>query len=679
MNLKRKMLSILPAFTIVLATLLLTPITAKAEATSGDCGKDGAKVNWSYNAGSKTLTISGSGEMADYNTSDNKSPWDDYMTDIQDVVIENGVTSIGSYAFFNDYYYDFYGNFYNYSSLTSVTIGNSVTSIGEKAFYSCNSLNRIEIPSTVTQIGYRALGYVEFKGENLDYDRGVSGFTILGAAHSEAETYAKDNEFTFIDPTCGDDLTWEYNSQNKTLTISGTGAMYDYSSGSPAPWNAYQEEIVSVVIGDEVTSIGMEAFDGCNSLTSVKIPNSVKSVGPGAFYRCEKLSSVTIPDSVEEIGAQAFGYRYAPGRGSVKMSKFKIYGRTGSEAETYAKDNEFAFTAIYTVTVLDDGNGTAYSSLENGYGIQGEEVTLTATPKSGYRFKKWEVVSGGVTVADNKFTIGTQDVEIKAVFEGKCGDNLTWQYDTTTKTLTISGSGAMYDYTNAPWYVNSKDIKKDIETVVIEAGVTSIGEDAFASCYKLKSVTIGNSVTSIGKGAFQCCYGLASVIIPDSVISIGECALGYYEDGGSVKKDEGFIICGRKGSAAETYAIDKGFTFKAIYTVTVSDDGKGTASADPTSGAEGTEVTLTVAPNAGYQFMNWVVVSGGVIVKDNKFTIGTADVQVMALFEKEYSVTVSNDGNGTASANPVSGIAGTEVTLNATPNSSKNGMLLPAM
>ena len=107
------------------------------------------------------------------------------------------------------------------------------------------------------------------------------------------------------------------------------------------------------------------------------------------------------------------------------------------------------------------------------------------------------------------------------------------------------------------------------------------------------------------------------------------------------------------------------------YTVTVTNDGNGAASADPASGATGTVVTLTATPNEGYQFKEWQVVSGGVTIADNKFTIGTENVEVKAIFEAipaaAYIVTVTTDGNGTASASPASGVTGTEVTLTANP------------
>ncbi len=109
---------------------------------------------------------------------------------------------------------------------------------------------------------------------------------------------------------------------------------------------------------------------------------------------------------------------------------------------------------------------------------------------------------------------------------GTCGDNLTWTYVEATHTLTISGEGSMRNYSSdylyafIPWY----DYRNKITKVIIEDGVTSIGEYAFYYCSGLTSVTIGNSVISIGDNAFSYCSGLTSVTIGNSVISIGDCA-----------------------------------------------------------------------------------------------------------------------------------------------------------
>ena len=101
--------------------------------------------------------------------------------------------------------------------------------------------------------------------------------------------------------TCGGNLTWILDSEG-TLTISGTGAMTDYSYGSKAPWFNSRWSIKSVTIGNSVTSIGDYAFYDCDGLTSVTIGNSVTSIGDYAFFDCDGLTKVTIPDSVISIG-----------------------------------------------------------------------------------------------------------------------------------------------------------------------------------------------------------------------------------------------------------------------------------------------------------------------------------------------------------------------------------------
>ena len=249
---------------------------------------------------------------------------------------------------------------------------------------------------------------------------------------------------------------------------------------------------------------------------------------------------------------------------------------------------------MYTVTVTNDGNGTASASPASG--VSGTEVTLTATPNAGYQFKEWQVVSGGVTVSNNKFTIGTANVEIKAVFEA----------------------------------------------IVYSVTVTDDGNGT-ASASPASGVS-GTEVTLTAT--------------PNAGYQFKEWQV---VSGGVTVSDNKFTI----GTAnVEVKAV-----FEAIvYTVTVTDDGNGTASASPTSGTIGTEVALTATPNAGYQFKEWQVVSGGVTVSNNKFTIGTENVEIKAVFEAiVYTVTVTDDGNGTASASPDSGIIGTEVTLTATP------------
>jgi hypothetical protein len=100
---------------------------------------------------------------------------------------------------------------------------------------------------------------------------------------------------------------------------------------------------------------------------------------------------------------------------------------------------------------------------------------------------------------------------------GSCGSNVTWTFDSSSGTLTISGSGRMYNYNDDSPFFNNSNIK----AVIIEDGVTSIGDEAFFDCSSLTNITIPNSITSIGDDAFLDCSSLTSITIPDSITSIG--------------------------------------------------------------------------------------------------------------------------------------------------------------
>ena len=142
-------------------------------------------------------------------------------------------------------------------------------------------------------------------------------------------------------------------------------------------------------------------------------------------------------------------------------------------------------------------------------------------------------------------------------------------------------------------------------------------------------------------------------------------------------------IGGAEYKVGDSYTVDRDTEIKALwensvitpttYTVTVGNDGNGTGTATPSTAAAGTTITLTATPNKGYHFKEWQVMSGGVTIKDNKFTMPNDNVEVKAVFEEdvpaptEFTITMKADGNGTASASHAKAIVGTEITLTATP------------
>ena len=152
---------------------------------------------------------------------------------------------------------------------------------------------------------------------------------------------------------------------------------------------------------------------------------------------------------------------------------------------------------IYTPTIPEtDENGNHY--------ILSEEAILPE-------------IYAMVDCVDNGIVLYSSNI-VASGTSGEKGNNLTWILD-DEGVLTISGTGAManWNWEGSPWYAN----KDKIESVVIEDGVTSIGNYAFFSCASLKNITLPNSVTSIGDGAFLSCKSLISITLPNSVTSIG--------------------------------------------------------------------------------------------------------------------------------------------------------------
>ena len=190
------------------------------------------------------------------------------------VTIPNSVTSIGSYAFESCY------------SLTSVTIPNSVTSIGSYAFESCYSLTSVNIPNSVTSIGDGA-----FQGCH-----GLTSVTISDITAWLSISFAGSES----NPLCYAHHLFLNGEEVKDLTIpNSVTSIGDYTFHGCS-------SLTSVTIPNSVTSIGNSAFSFCSNLTSVTIPSSVTSIGGYAFQRCSSLTSVTIPNSVTSIGYAVF-------------------------------------------------------------------------------------------------------------------------------------------------------------------------------------------------------------------------------------------------------------------------------------------------------------------------------------------------------------------------------------
>ncbi|GHV28706.1 hypothetical protein AGMMS4952_13080 [Spirochaetia bacterium] len=404
-------------------------------------------------------------------------------------------------------YYNVAGYRQNKAHLASITLPDTLTTIGGNAFRDCSGLTSVTIPDSVISIG-----------NSFDGCSGLASVTIGNGVTSL-------NGFSF--------------SSNTNLT--------------------------SVIIGDSVTSIGVSAFRDCSGLTSVTIPDSVTSIGNYAFYGCSDLTSVTIPESVASIGEWAFygcsnlsSIQVNGSNNAYSAIDGVLFNKLGTEliayparksSTTYTIPNivtsigAVAFagcTGLTTVTISDNVESIGAAAFAGCSGLT--SVTIGDRVNSIGNDAFWNC-SGltAVTIGDSVTSIGewafsycsgltliTIGDSVASVgnyaFYGCSGltsvvintnyvlTNFKSIFGTSLTSVTIGGSvtsigNEFYNYSG-------------LTTVTIGDSVTSIGGSAFSGCSGLSSVTIEGNVTSIGNNAFNGCSGLTTVTIGDNVTSI---------------------------------------------------------------------------------------------------------------------------------------------------------------
>ncbi len=525
---------------------------------------------------------------------------------LPDIVIPSGVMDIGGSAFVGC------------RSLVSITISDSVSRIGDSAFRGCVSLTNIDvdsnnpnyrsvsgnlyskdgtkliqyavgkwdgsfnIPDSVTDIGIDA-----FCGCGLiDIIIPVSVIRIDGRAFEECgslrDVYyggSKEewnsvaiawgnepltsamfhyNSVSIPDSgQCGDNLTWTLDDKG-TLTISGTGDMWDWS-WNRSPWYE-NSNIKKVEIQQGVTSIGNSAFRACTSLTGITIPNGVTSIGGCAFDGCSSLTSITIPDGVTRIGYEAFSgcssltsitipddvtsiesgaFRNCTGLVSVMLP----HGITAIAGELFEGCTSLANISIPdSVTIVGDWAFRRCSNLSSvGIGCNVASIGIGA-------------FGGCSNLTEVNIPNSVTKIGLTAF---SCKNLINIYVDELNPTYcSIKGNLYTKDKTKLIRYAPRK---KDV-SFSIPNGVISIEGYAFSnSCY-LTSIRIPDGVISIGEGGFSGCSSLASISIPDSVTAIEEWAFNNCDS----IKDVYYV-----GSEEKWNQIDIGFHNDGLISATI--------------------------------------------------------------------------------------------------------------
>ena len=308
-----------------------TAVYAEETPTSGTCGEN---LTWNFDEATGTLTIEGSGKMQNWEyphdgASGKKDPppWFTFRDKISNIVLPDGLTAVGSHAF------------YGCQAVTTVTIPSKVTKIFSYAFCDC-SLQTISLPDGLELIGIHA----------FDSCKKLTGIVIPNSVTSIGK-YAFYNCAKLASVTIPEGVT-----------SIGDSAFRICPS------------LTSVTIPGSVKSIGERTFYSCAGLTNVTISEGVTSIGDYAFGNCEGLTSITIPETVTSIGTDAFG-----------THKITIKGYVGSAADQYAQIHPYY--CIFETIQTDMINGACGQNLK--WSLNSETGTLSISGSG--KMTDWDI------------------------------------------------------------------------------------------------------------------------------------------------------------------------------------------------------------------------------------------------------------------------------------------------
>ena len=398
----------------------------------------------------------------------------------------------------------------------------SVTSIEYCAFYRCSGLTSVTIPNSVTSIGWGA-----FEGTSW-YNNQPDGVVYAGKNVYKYKGTMPNNTSIVIDEGTYSISPLAFQNCSGLTSITIPNSVTTIGGGAFSGCSG----LTSITIPNSVTSIGNSAFQYCTSLTSVTIPNSVTSIGYGAFAYCSALTLITIPNSVTSIG-------YAMFRGcsnlssitipdsvtSIEQSAFEectgLISITIPKSVTSIKTSTFkGCSNLSSITIPDSVTSIGESAFEECYSLSSITIPNTVTNIGASVFKGCSSLTA-ITIPDNVTTIGDDTFygcsNLTSIAIGKSVSSIEKSaFYVCSKIIRVElncNNIVSKDYNK---YNNIGNIfGKQVKEYVLGNSVKRIGNYAFYGCSDITSITIPNSVSGIRDGAFDGCSALATVHITD--------------------------------------------------------------------------------------------------------------------------------------------------------------------
>ena len=494
-----------------------------------DTGTCGMRTEWLLK-GSGELLISGLGDMSDW-SSVSAIPWYSYRSAVTSISILEGVTRIGDRAFqgcvnlaeltlpeslekIGSY------AFYDCESIISITFPDTVTSIGNYAFYGCNGLAMLDLPSNLTNIGSYAFAFCTAITHTILPESVVS----IGNSAFSSCTGLKNIIIPESVSSIGEYAFSRCTGLHSAGPVGG-GFDFEFAWTTTIPDYAFSgcNELRTIDLPSSITSIGAFAFESCSSLLNIPDMENVTDIGIYAFSRCWSLTSISIPNGVTNIGSYAFYYCTGLTNVSIPESVKAIAPYTFRSCTSLMEINlpdsltdigAYAFencTSLENLTIPENVYQLNNYTFKGCTGLTSMEIPDNITRIGGYVFSGCTGLRK-IVIPSSVTSIGN------LVFDG-C-KNLTEIVVDSENTSYSASEGILFNkaHTTLIAYPSAKD------SYTIPQSVTDIANYAFWNCTELREVIIPEGVLWIGQQAFRGCKKLSRVEIPNSVGKIGESA-----------------------------------------------------------------------------------------------------------------------------------------------------------
>ena len=482
--------------------------TQSGEVKVWDSGTCGENAKWQLTSDG-VFTILGSGPMKtygyDYSDSVPTHPWSAYLKNIKKVVIEDGITTISPYSF------------YDSTNLTEVIIPDSVVQIGKDAFHGCKNITKVSIGNLESWC------QMDFENANSNPIQFGADLYINGQKTTQIkipDSITEIKQYTFARYGNEDDAMPITSIQlPETIEKIGTGAFFDnHLKNFEIPNSVKSIEAAalagnffrSINIPESVTSIGLSAFSECKELVQVEIPDSVKELGESIFYNCSKLTDVKLPQGIEAIPNEMFS-------GCTSLTKYEV-------PDTVKQIGSGAFSkcsSLSTINIPKSVTVIGAAAFMNCSSLKKVEIPAGVTQIKSATFE-------GCSALDNVMLPDTVAIIEREAFSG-CISFSQIVIPDQVKTIGDSAFNGCTNLTEVQISDSAETIGdlafadcSKLQKIIMPDNITSVGIRAFKDCSELKEVKLSESIKTIGNYCFQNCNKFSSLIIPANVTEVGK-------------------------------------------------------------------------------------------------------------------------------------------------------------